>query len=436
MKLFSVYDTIHLSKLTNREDAMKQKIIQAIDRAREQILACGEYVLNNPELGFKEEKTAQYVKTEFAKLGIPYREGLAITGVLGTVGDPEAPIHICVIGEMDAVKCFGHPKADPVTGAAHACGHNAQIAQMIGAAYGIVTSGMLEECKAKISFLAVPAKEFAELDYRKHLVEQGKLAYMSGKQELLHRGLFDNVDIAMMIHAHALTPQAKVYTRGSSLGFEAKQITFTGRSAHGSEPWNGVNALDAAVLTLTGIHANRATFQDGDRVRIHPILSNGGDLVNVIPDRAVMETYVRAANSPALADACRKVDNAAKAGALAVGAQCEIENIKGYAPLKQNECLSAVFEDNARLLLGNHCLEQYRDMTGSTDMGDLSAVLPVIQPTLGGFDGALHSKEFAIVDKELVYLTASKLLACTVYDLIKDGARLAKEIKQGFAERS
>lgn len=411
---------------------MKNKIIDAIDKNRESIIGCGEYILNNPELGFKEEKTSAYVKEEFKKLKIPYKDGLALTGVMGVVGKPDAEVNVCIIGEMDAVKCFDHPYADAVTGAAHACGHNAQIAQMIGAAYGIVKSGMLEECDCKITFLAVPAEEFVELDFRQHLVDSGKLTYMSGKQELLHQGFFDDVDVAMMIHSHAMTPTPKLYMCGSSLGFEAKKITFTGKSAHGSEPWNGINALDAAVMALNGINANRVTFKDSDRVRIHPIISNGGDLVNVIPDKAVIDTYVRASNVEALEDACRKVDNSARAGADAIGADCFIENIKGFAPLIQDENLSKVFEDNALMFLKPQNIEHYMDMTGSTDMGDVSNALPSIQPTLGGFEGALHSKDFEIVDKELVYITASKILACTAYDLVKNGGILAKNIKAQF----
>lgn len=414
---------------------MKNRILTAIDQNRDAIIACGEYILRHPELGFREEQTSQYVKEEFRKLGIPYRDGLAVTGVMGTVGRIDAPVHICIIGEMDAIVCHGHPYADPVTGAAHACGHNAQVAAMIGAAYGIVGSGMLDACDCRISFLAVPGEEFVELDYRRQLVERGLLTYMSGKQELLHLGIFEDVDVAMMIHAHPETPQKHLFLQGSSLGFEAKRLTFTGKAAHGSEPWNGISALDAAVLAVMGIHANRPTFKDSDRVRIHPIIANGGDLVNVIPDKAVIETYVRAANPAALADACEKVDNAARAGALAMGAECEIENIRGYAPLQQNEAVSRIFEENARMFYSPDEITYGQDMTGSTDMGDVSQALPSIQPTMGGFTGALHSKEFAITDPETIYVTAAKLLACTAYDLVKDSGQAAREIKEAFRRK-
>lgn len=132
---------------------MKNKIFDAIDKNKDLIIECGEYILNNPELGYKEFKTSQRVKDEFEKLGIPYEDNLAITGVKGTVGKKDAKINICIIGELDAIKCFEHPCANKESGAAHACGHNAQIASMIGAAYGIVKSGVLDQIDGKITFL-------------------------------------------------------------------------------------------------------------------------------------------------------------------------------------------------------------------------------------------------------------------------------------------
>ncbi|MBE7028244.1 MAG: amidohydrolase, partial [Ruminococcaceae bacterium] len=175
---------------------MKDKIIQAIDENRNQIISCGEYILKNPEFGYKEFLTSQLVKEEFEKLGIYYESELAVTGVKGTIFKKDAKINVCIIGELDAIKCFEHPLANPETGAVHACGHNAQIAAMIGAAYGIVKSGVLDELDGKITFFAVPAEEFIELEYREQLIKSGKITYMSGKQELIHIGAFDDIDMA------------------------------------------------------------------------------------------------------------------------------------------------------------------------------------------------------------------------------------------------
>ncbi|MBR1969806.1 MAG: amidohydrolase [Clostridia bacterium] len=414
---------------------MKDRILKAIDENRDAIISCGEYILNNPEFGYKEIKTSQRVKEEFEKLGIPYKSELAVTGVKGVIGNKDAKINVCIIGELDAVKCFEHPFANNETGAAHACGHNAQIAAMIGAAYGIVKSGVLDELNGKITFFAVPAEEYIDIEYREQLVKNGKITYMAGKQELMHLGEFDDIDMAMMIHSHALTPSLKVFVDGTSLGFESKHITYEGKAAHGSEPYNGVNALNAAMLGLMGINANRETFKDEDRIRIHPIITNGGDAVNVIPSKAVIETYVRGATTEGIEDACKKVDNAVNAGAVAIGAKCTVKNMGGYKPLHQDKMLSSVFEENALMFTDKENIYHNIDMTGSTDMGDLSEIMPVIQPTMGGFSGALHSKEFDIADKETVYISAAKILACTAYDLLKNNAQKAVEIKECFGKQ-
>lgn len=148
----------------------------------------------------KEYKTSELVKKEFEKLGIEYRDKLALTGVKGTLAGKGEGLNICIIGEMDAVKCFGHPNADTHSGAAHACGHNAQIASMIGAAMGIVKSGVMEKLCGKVTFFAVPAEEFVELEYREQPKDDGKIEFFGGNQELIRLGKFDDVDIQFMTY--------------------------------------------------------------------------------------------------------------------------------------------------------------------------------------------------------------------------------------------
>jgi len=402
---------------------LKDKIIEAIDSMRDEIIRIGEDVLNNPEMGYKEYKTSELVKKEFEKLGIEYRDKLALTGVKGTLAGKGEGLNICIIGEMDAVKCFGHPNADTHSGAAHACGHNAQIASMIGAAMGIVKSGVMEKLCGKVTFFAVPAEEFVELEYREQLKEDGKIEFFGGKQELIRLGEFDDVDMAMMVHSQAGEEEPVLYMNGSSLGFKTKQITFKGKAVHASEPFEGINALNAAMLALMGINANRETFRDEDKVRVHPIITNGGELVNVVPSVTTIETYVRGANEKAIDDACKKVDNAVKAGAMAVGAECEIKTTDGYKPLNQSMELGNVFEENAKTITGAKIYHDI-DMTGSTDMGDLSSKLPCIQPTMGGFSGSAHGKDFKVCDEEAAYIMPAKMMACTVYDILKKDSLL------------
>ena len=172
-----------------------------------------------------------------------------------------------------------------------------------------------------------------------------------------------------------------------------------------------------------GINANRETFRDEDKIRIHPIITNGGELVNVVPSEVTIETYVRGAKKEAIDDACCKVDAAVRGGAEAIGARYKITDIPGYMPLMQDKELSRIFEQNAKQLLGEDMLHYGQDMTGSTDIGDLSMKIPCIQPTMGGFCGTAHGKDFAVADVEAAYITPAKLLACTAYDILCDGAK-------------
>ena len=411
---------------------MKERIFSEIQKHREHLFACAETILNNPELGFREEKTSQFVKDEFAALGIPYLDKLAVTGVKGKLCGRSHRRNICIIAEMDAIKCYGHPNADPETGAAHACGHHAQITAMLAAAWGLAKSGVMRELDGDVTFFAVPAEEFAELEYRENLKTLGKITQLSGKQELLQIGAFQDIDLAVMVHAQAGTPEPMVYLNGSSLGFMAKRIDFIGKPAHASLPAEGINALNAAALTLMGIHANRETFLEKDRIRIHPIITNGGDLVNVVPARVTMETYVRGTNMPAIRDASRKMDMAVQGGCTAVGAQWDIRDIPGYRPLRQDQNLSELFRENALRFIKPEHIVYDRDMTGSTDMGDLCAVMPCIQPTMGGFSGSAHGADFAVAEPETAYILPGAIMAAMAVDLLANYAEKTDRIIEKF----
>ena len=409
---------------------LKRIVCEAIDARKEEIIEIAEKIKKNPELGYKEYKTAGLVKETLTSLGIEYRDGLALTGVKGVMKGKESLYTVAVMGELDAVICSSNPDSDPETGAAHACGHNGQIANMLGAAMGL--SAVKDELFGDVCFFAVPAEEFVEISEREALANEGKIKYLGGKQELIRLGEFDDVDMAMMVHAHGNETEPMVAVDGGSLGFVAKTVEFKGKATHGSTPYDGVNALNAAMAAMMCIHAQRETFRDEDKVRIHPIITKGGELVNVVPSNVVMETYVRASNYEAILDAASKVDRAVEGASYAVGAKCEIKNFKGYLPLKQSEKLSAIFAENSKQFVPEEKIYHGLNMTGSSDVGDLSHFIPTIQPTVGGFAGALHAEEFKAGDKYLAYVIPAKIMAMTVVDLLSDGAALAKSVKDGF----
>ncbi len=411
---------------------LKNKVCAEIDRNKDTILSWGNTLLHHPELGYKELKTSAFIRSKLDELNIPYIYPAAVTGIKGRISGNSADLNICIIGEMDGVICTDHPNADGLTGAAHACGHNAQVAAMLGAACGLLKSGVMPELWGSVTFLAAPAEEYMDIAYRRQLKENGTIKYFGGKQQLLYEGMFDDVDLAIMIHSHAETPETKLFLQGGSLGFVYKTMEFKGRESHGSEPYKGVNALNAAMLALMGIHANRETFRDEDKIRIHPIITNGGEIVNTIPANVTMETYVRAGNLEAMKDAALKVDRAVNGAAMSVGAKIKIKTTAGYLPLMQDNNLSAVFEGNAAAFVPQRDIYHGVDMTGSTDMGDLSHLIPCIQPTMGGFSGTAHSRDFGIANPDAAYILSAKILAMTVIDLLYDKAKSGTEIKNTF----
>lgn len=412
---------------------IKSKVCRSIDEHAEKIIEFTKKVEMQPELGYKETKTAAAVAAFLADLGYSCREGLAVTGVKASLKPDGKGPNVAIIGELDAVVCPDSPTADPVSGAAHACGHNLQLGAMLGAALGLKISGVSAELGGNVSFMAVPAEEYVEIAFRQQLREQGKIRYLGGKQELVYRGEFDDVDIAMMIHADKDSPGPSVNLSESSNGFVGMTIQYVGKEAHAAgAPDQGINALNAAMLGMMGVHALRETFRDQDIVRVHPIITKGGDLVNIVPADVRMETYVRAKTMAAIDATYTKVTRALKAGGDAVGAETRIRTIPGYLPLASCPELNALFGENALQFMPADKVVRSGHFGGSTDMGDISHIIPSVHPFTGGISGNHHTKEFKASDYASACLIPAKLMAMTAIDLLANQAAKALEVKQNF----
>lgn len=413
--------------MMNKEE-LKRRAFAAIDAHAQELMDFGQDIFCHPELGYKETRTAEKVLQAFAKLGISETTRPALTGVKGWLFQKGGP-RVAVMGELDAVLSDQHPLADKCTGAAHACGHHAQLSALLGCAFGL--RAVEDALCGDVCLMATPAEECVEIGWRSQLLAEGKIQYLGGKQQMIAEGAFDDVDMAMMVHAESDAPQPRTIVSSASSCFVSKEVRFLGREAHaGGAPWDGVNALNAATLAITAIHANRETFRDQDQVRVHPILTKGGDLVNVVPAEVHMESYVRAANIDAMQAANAKVNRAIRGAAYAVGAQVEICDRAGYLPMEQNKELSELFAANAALIPGL-AVERGLPFCGSTDVGDVSYLLPVIQPTVSGFSGPLHSRDFSVADQALAYLVPAKLMCATVIDLLaEDGAQAHRVMEQ------
>jgi amidohydrolase len=423
----------------NDTDSLKDRVGSAVEEHREAIVSLARDVQGEPELGYKETETERKVAETFESMGLDVETGLAVTGVRARVGSGD-PV-VAVLGELDALVNPEHPKADPETGACHACGHDAQLANLVGAAYAFATTDALDRLDGSVELLAVPAEEYLDLGYRKGLVEAGEIEFFGGKQELIRRGYFDDVDMAMMIHAASDTPGREVTSAFSTNGFVGKFVTYEGKESHaGAAPEEGVNALNAATVGMNGVHALRETFADEDAIRVHPIITKGGSGVNVVPSEVTMESYTRGRTVEALAEANAGVNRALRAGAMAVGARVEIEDYPGYMPLRTDDTMVEAYDANVTAELGADALIGDRPhLSGSTDMGDVTQVVPGIHPWVGGFEGSVHSREFRVVDEEMAYVVPAELTARTVVDLLADpekveAIRAAKERKKSREE--
>ena len=416
---------------------LKERIAAVVESHRDDIVEVGETIMRNPELGFKEFETAALVQRKFDELELDYRAGLARTGVKARIDTGRPGPTLALIGELDALTVAGHPQENPETHAAHACGHNAQIAGLMGAAAALSDPTILRDLCGSIVLFAVPAEEYVEVEYRHGLVQAGELEFLGGKPELIARGEFDDVDLAMMIHTHSRPDEnGMAAVTASNNGCVVKQIRYLGKAAHaGGAPHLGINALYAAHIGLAAINAVRETFRDDDAIRVHPIITRGGDLVNVIPADVTLETYVRGKTTDAIDAAAVKVDRALKAGALALGAEVEIITLPGYLPLANDGDLAELFMANQRVVHGDADVRRQEHRTGSTDMGDVSHIMPALHPSMAGAVGSNHAVDWAIADPQMAYLEPAKALAWMAADLLGNGAQEARRVLDNFQPR-
>ena len=408
---------------------LKDKAFTEIDQRADELINLSKQILANPEPGFREFKTAALVGEKFAQMGVPFRSGLGMTGLRGEIiGGTDGPT-MAILGELDSLIVNEHPHANSATGAAHACGHHCQIGMMLGATMGLMHADVLPNLSGRIIPIAMPAEEYIEIEYRDGLRRAGQIEFLGGKPEFIRLGEFDDVHLAMMVHTTSTPAEKQLCISGTSNGTLAKKIQFIGKGAHaGGSPHLGINALNAATLALTAIHFNRETFLDSDTVRVHPIITKGGEAVSAVPADVRMETFVRGRTLEAITDANRKVDRALRAGAMAMGATVNIQTIPGYLPLMQNQKMAGIFEANANTLVGSENVAKIQHRTGSTDMGDVSHLMPVIHPYVGGATGLGHGADYVVQDYQLAVITAAKSMAATVIDLLADGATEARQV--------
>ncbi|MDR2476664.1 MAG: peptidase dimerization domain-containing protein [Treponema sp.] len=390
----------------------KQRAFALLEKRAGNIVALGESLFSCPELGFREERTGEIIAGELARLEIPHTRGVALTGIKATLGS--AGYHIALMADIDAVLVGDRT--------VHSCGHSIQAAVMLGVMGILKEAGFCDRRHGRVSFIAAPAEEFIDLEYRKALIREGKIRCPSGKQNMILDGVFDDIDCVIQIHASGDADYA--FDVNTSLaGFRTKKAIFRGMAAHsGAAPHLGRNAFHGAVLTMNALALLQEQFPCEAGVHIHPVFSGGPMSMNVIPELAALETYVRAGQTEWLFTATEKFDRCAKNCAAALGLDCDIETGAGYLPLKQSAELCAAALRNMLPICGERLIARDRKSGASGDIGDISFLLPSVQLGFSGTAGRIHTLDFSIADPHHVYIDTAQVVLGMILDIMGDTA--------------
>lgn len=387
-------------------------------------------IYKNPELGYKEYKTSQIISEALEKIGYKVNKNVAVTGAIASIDFKKPGPRIALLSELDAIICLDHGDSNIETGAAHVCGHHIQvgIGYLVAKALKMLEN---EDLYGGVDFLFVPAEEYIDMEYRFKLRESGNIKYFGGKQEMIRKGCFDNIDIA--ISTHNFPPEnmngKKLLIGGESLGFISKKVEFIGKTAHAATgPENGVNALTALMLGINNINSIRDIFPDEDKVRVHYIINESGDVVNTVPSYASLEMHVRNRATKGLIDVNRRINNCLQAGALAVGCKVKINEIPGYLPNVNYQNINYLCKDIAKNFLKDDEIDYGKLSGAANDFGDVSHLMTTLKLSVGGIEGALHSDSFRLVDYEEACVLPAKIITKLIIKLLEKEALKAKTI--------
>ena len=409
-----------------------EKLVSYVEKHRDLILKTERYIWNHPEIGYKEWKTTEYLADQFEMLGYQVHRPEGITGFIADLDTGIPGPTFAVLGELDSLLCETHPEADKETKAIHACGHHCQTATLLGCAAVFSEPDALEGMCGSIRFIAVPAEETIDLEYRAKLIKEGNIHYNAGKIEYLYRGYFDDVDIAAMIHVAVNDGKPFQLLKGSN-GCINKHFEYKGVASHaGASPWDGKNALYAATVGITACNALRETFPERDSIRFHPIITQAGVAANAIPDIARLDAYTRASSFKRMIEINGKINRALAASAASLGCNLKIEDKPGNMPLNCDKNLLKLCEDIITDILGEDKIDYIDWSYGSTDMGDLSCLIPAVHPEAAGAEGTSHGQDYQITDPVKSCINPAKVLSCLAYRLLSNEAREAKRVIREF----
>jgi amidohydrolase len=384
---------------------LKTAILNDIDFRFPQLKTLSHNLHENPETAMTEYKAAAWLKAILGENGFRVETGIydlptAFRAVYGK-GKPG----IGILAEYDALPKVGH-----------ACGHNLIATTSVAA--GIASKLAVEKCGGSIIVYGTPG-------------EEGD----AGKALMAERGAFKDIDVAMICH-----PGGGNAVVEGALACQTLKVEFIGKAAHAAfNPESGINALEAMILSFNAVNALRQHIRP--TARIHGIITHGGDAANIVPEHTSATFYVRAADDDYLDILKEKVVNCFKAGAIATGATLkhDWEGVR-YAAMRNNFTMAKIFQKNMETLGIVIPLGSEEGSFGSTDVGNVSAIVPSIQPyvSIAPDEVSIHSPDFEkITGTEpalRVMLEAAKAMAFTVADLLADTKTL-KAVRDEFSKK-
>ncbi|MBI4246979.1 MAG: M20 family metallopeptidase [Candidatus Rokubacteria bacterium] len=378
--------------------AVKDDLGPALDRLADDLERLSHQIHDHPELGYREVKAAGWLTEFLARQGFEVERGIAgvETAFRATLETGDGPT-VAIMCEYDALPAIGH-----------ACGHN--VIAAAGAGAGAALAAVRDRLpKGRILVIGTPAEEGG-----------------GGKLRLLQGGAFQGVDAAMMIHGWDRWVAHQELLGIVRVGFE-----FTGKAAHASAyPWDGVNALDAVIQTFNNVAMLRQQVRPD--ARSHGIVTQGGAAPNIIPELAAATFYVRAPRLDDMWELLRRVIACAEGAATAT--RCTLNVVRNdtvYEPFRRNDTLLAAFRANLERLGVSETPPDHEHL-GSSDVGNVSQVVPTIQPLVKiAPDGIpIHSRAFeAAAAGPLAregLLVAAKTMAMTAFDLLAEPGLVAK----------
>jgi amidohydrolase len=375
---------------------LKNLVQNEVETHREQLIGLALKIHSNPELGFHEVKAAGWLTQFLEENGFIIKRGVYQLPTAFEASYGKGRPAIAVLAEYDALPDVGH-----------ACGHNIIATCAVGA--GVASRVAVDQVGGSILVVGTPAEEL-----------------YGGKILMAERGAFSDLDAAMMVH-----PGTVDTATTEALACQTLDVEFFGKAAHAAaKPEEGINALEAMLQSFTAINSLRQHIRS--TARIHGIITDGGEAANIVPAHSAGNFIVRAMDIEYLAELKEKVLNCFIGAATASGARLQYkwDNVC-YAPLLNNLTLARLFIQNMGSLGRKVSLSEPEHAFGSTDMGNVSQLVPSIHPTVAIADNEVivHSPEFASAAASergvKGMLDAAKALAMTVVDLLVSPETLA-----------